>query len=100
MVDSSKIVELGALGASAGAIFAVWRLWDKVKAQGARDQQIEDRLTALEKLASDQLAQTKAILDAVHGMELRIERDHGEMAKQIAVLEVKGCAPSKDGKAS
>ena len=101
-MDNGTIAMIMSAGGFCTAIWGIWRLVEKVKAEGAARQSIENRLDTLEKEAmKEHDFRTKIydrldkIRDELHEMTQANTRDHAELEKKIIRLESAGCAPTQ-----
>ena len=78
-------------GAFAAAIWAIWRLWDRVKNEVVEKTQIRNDINSLMEMRND----LKDIKKAVYALKDENQEEHYKMAVRLTKLEATGCDPVK-----
>ena len=96
MADMPDLTAVVIAGSIAGAVFSIWRLFDKIKNQGAEQQKIQDKIRHLEDQMQERRETTNKIYikleemsKDMNAMKLKSAEDHAEILQRIAVVEQK-----------
>ena len=78
---------LGVLGAVAAAFFSVWKVFSLARESGAKNQQVDDRVTRLEQARIVRDAKIDAIIKTLNEMKVESVKAHSDILQRLAVVE-------------
>ena len=76
-------------GAFATALWAIWRLWDRVKSEVVEKTQLRHDIDSLKEMQTD----IKEIKQVVSALKEENQEEHHKMSERLTRLEASGCDP-------
>ena len=79
-----------------GVIIAWWRVTDKLKADGAKQQRVDDRLSVLEDDKRENKEFRKFVYSSLREINSSVHNIELGVAERLTKLENSGCKPVKE----
>ena len=84
------------LGALAGALFALYRIWMLVKDAIIKSDRLEQRVSAIEANDAEKMKLLREIKKVLYDFRDQNKDEHNQLSERITRLEVGGCLPAKE----